>query len=75
MNTSREYALQLDQQDELRHYKQEFYLPENQLYMDGNSLGLMSKRSEATLTKLMADWKEKGIGGWTEGEDPWFTYP
>lgn len=75
MNTSREYALQLDQQDELRHYKQEFYLPENQLYMDGNSLGLMSKRSEATLTKLLTNWKEKGIDGWTEGEDPWFTYP
>jgi kynureninase len=39
-------------------------------YMDGNSLGLMSKRSEATLEKLVASWRERGIDGWTEGEDP-----
>lgn len=75
MNTSLEYAKQLDNKDELRRFKQEFYLPENQLYMDGNSLGLMSKRSEATLSKVIDSWKEKGIDGWTEGEEPWFTYP
>lgn len=75
MNTSLEYAKQLDNKDELRRFKQEFYFPENQLYMDGNSLGLMSKRSEAALSKVINSWKEKGIDGWTEGEEPWFTYP
>lgn len=75
MNTLLEYAQQLDRQDSLRQFKEEFYLPENQLYMDGNSLGLMSKRSELALNKVIASWKVKGIDGWTEGEEPWFTYP
>jgi kynureninase len=70
-----QYAKDMDQQDSLRSFKTEFYLPENQIYMDGNSLGLMSKRSEKTLTQLMTSWREKGIDGWTEGDEPWFTYP
>lgn len=75
MNTLIEYAQQLDRQDPLRPFKEEFYLPENQLYMDGNSLGLMSKRSEQALNKIITSWKVQGIDGWTEGEEPWFTYP
>lgn len=75
LDTTVQYAKEMDQQDRMRTFKNEFYLPENQLYMDGNSLGLMSKRSEATLEKLVASWRERGIDGWTEGEDPWFTYP
>lgn len=75
MNTLIEYAQQLDRQDPLRPFKEEFYLPENQLYMDGNSLGLMSKRSEQALNKIITSWKVQGIDGWTEGEDPWFSYP
>ncbi|WP_394188868.1 kynureninase [Paenisporosarcina quisquiliarum] len=70
-----QYAKDMDQHDQMRTFKSEFYLPENQIYMDGNSLGLMSKRSEKTLTQLMSSWREKGIDGWTEGEEPWFTYP
>lgn len=75
LDTTVHYAKEMDQQDKMRTFKNEFYLPENQLYMDGNSLGLMSKRSEATLANLVASWREKGIDGWTEGDHPWFTYP
>ncbi len=70
-----QYAKDMDQHDQMSTFKSEFYLPENQIYMDGNSLGLMSMRSEKTLTQLMSTWREKGIDGWTEGEEPWFTYP
>ena len=70
-----QYAKDMDQHDQMSTFKSEFYLPENQIYMDGNSLGLMSKRSEKTLTQLMSSWREKGIDGWIEGEEPWFTYP
>ena len=70
-----QYAKDMDQHDQMSTFKSEFYLPENQIYMDGNSLGLMSKRSEKTLSQLMSSWREKGIDGWTEGEEPWFTYP
>lgn len=66
------YARHLDDQDSLAHFKTEFYLLENTIYMDGNSLGLLSKRSEAVLFDLLQSWKSKGIDGWTEGAYPWF---
>lgn len=64
---------ELDDKDPLKNFKDEFYMEKGQVYMDGNSLGLMSKRSEAKLLRLMDSWKIFGIDGWTEGETPWFT--
>lgn len=61
-----------DRQDGLASYRDEFYIPENTIYMDGNSLGLLSKRAERTLLELLESWKTLGIDGWTEGEHPWF---
>ncbi|HSP21466.1 MAG TPA: kynureninase [Planococcus sp. (in: firmicutes)] len=66
-------AKRLDEIDSLARFKKEFYQIENQLYMDGNSLGLMSKRAEAKLLEVAESWKIHGIDGWTEGNDPWFT--
>ncbi|MCM3612358.1 kynureninase [Planococcus sp. MERTA32b] len=66
-------AKQLDEQDLLKNFKDEFYMEDGQIYMDGNSLGLMSKRAEEKLLSLMDSWKSYGIDGWTEGENPWFT--
>lgn len=63
----------LDQQDVLADYKKEFFVEKDTIYMDGNSLGLMSKRAETKLLSLMDSWKTFGIDGWTEGEHPWFT--
>src|SRR5690606_4848209 len=63
----------LDQQDPLANFKQEFFVEKETVYMDGNSLGLMSKRAETALQNLMDSWKTFGIDGWTEGEHPWFT--
>jgi len=65
-------ALQLDAADELAHYRDEFYLQANSIYMDGNSLGLLSKRAEQTLLEVVDAWKTQGIDGWTTGEYPWF---
>jgi kynureninase len=67
-----DYAKQLDKEDTLRNFKEEFYLKPNSIYMDGNSLGLLSKRAERTLLESLADWKEHGIDGWTQGNHPWF---
>ncbi|PIC64220.1 kynureninase [Sporosarcina sp. P13] len=67
-----EFAKTLDQQDELASYRKEFYLPEEKIYMDGNSLGLLSRRAEKTLLELLDSWKALGIDGWTEGIHPWF---
>lgn len=65
--------MQKDQQDPLAKFKEEFFVEPGTIYMDGNSLGLMSKRAEAKLVALMDSWKQFGIEGWTEGEHPWFT--
>ncbi|WHT48855.1 kynureninase [Sporosarcina thermotolerans] len=66
------HAQERDRQDKLAPYKNEFYIPANSIYMDGNSLGLLSKRAERTLHELLNTWKTLGIDGWTEGEHPWF---
>ncbi|MFC7372387.1 kynureninase [Fictibacillus iocasae] len=72
MVLNKEYALTLDRQDELRRFRDEFYLPKGKWYMDGNSLGLLSKRAESTLVKSLEDWKLYGIDGWMNGAYPWF---
>lgn len=69
---SQEYAQMLDQQDELGGYREQFYINPNSIYMDGNSLGLLSKRAESTLLEILNSWKTQGIDGWTQGQYPWF---
>lgn len=68
---TKNYAGELDAQDELAIYRDEFYLLPS-MYLDGNSLGLMSKRAEKSLFDLVQSWKELGIEGWTTGQHPWF---
>ncbi len=56
-------------------YREEFYThsAKNQIYLDGNSLGLLNKRSEQAVLELLEAWKTHAIDGWTEGKHPWFT--
>jgi kynureninase len=65
-------AKQLYREDSLSRFREEFYIKPNTIYLDGNSLGLLSKRAERTLLESLNDWKEHGIDGWTRGEHPWF---
>lgn len=74
-NTMLEYAKKLDDQDALGMYRDEFYIQPNIIYMDGNSLGLLSKRAEKSVLKLLDSWKQYGIDGWTQGKHPWFYFP
>ncbi|THE13273.1 kynureninase [Bacillus timonensis] len=67
-----EQARKLDREDPLARFQDEFYLQPNTIYMDGNSLGLLSKRAEQSLLDSLEDWKENGIDGWTQGRQPWF---
>lgn len=67
-----EYARQLDKEDGLSKYREEFYIKDGTIYMDGNSLGLLSKRAEQSLLQLMESWKEHAVDGWMKGEYPWF---
>ncbi|WP_274307336.1 kynureninase [Solibacillus daqui] len=67
-----ETAQQFDNEDSLNSYAEEFYKQPGQIYFDGNSLGLLSKRSEKSVLSLLHSWKEHGIDGWTSGDNPWF---
>ncbi|MCH7321833.1 kynureninase [Solibacillus sp. MA9] len=67
-----ETAQQFDNEDSLNSYAEEFYKQPGQIYFDGNSLGLLSKRSELSVLTLLHSWKEHGIDGWTSGDYPWF---
>jgi kynureninase len=73
LNNSIDYAKKMDEQDALQSYRKEFYLPEKALYLDGNSLGLMSKRAENSLQELADSWRKLGIDGWMNGKHAWFT--
>lgn len=71
-DSSLECAHQLDKQDELSSFRNEFYVKEGKIYLDGNSLGLLSKRAEQSLLDVLDSWKQYGINGWMEGKYPWF---
>lgn len=69
---TKEYAQQLDAVDPLARFRNEFYIDEDSIYLDGNSLGLLSTRAEQSLLDVLDSWKQYGIDGWTKGKHPWF---
>ena len=66
-------AEKLDRQDSLGKFRARFHIPRNGIYLDGNSLGLLSRDAERSLFDVVEKWKAGGIGGWLEGDTPWFT--
>lgn len=66
------YAQQLDAVDPLARFRNEFYIDKKSIYLDGNSLGLLSTRAEQSLLDVLDSWKQYGIDGWTKGKHPWF---
>ncbi|WP_391117632.1 kynureninase [Psychrobacillus sp. L3] len=73
-DTTLENAKKLDGKDALKSFHDEFYIQQGTIYMDGNSLGLLSKRAEQSLLSTLDSWKKFGIDGWTQGEHPWFYF-
>ncbi len=70
--TSEDFAHRLDSEDPLARFRERFYIPEGTVYMDGNSLGLMSKDSENSVFRILKEWKTLAIRGWLEARRPWF---
>lgn len=67
------WAQAQDQADPLSPFRSRFYNPSGRIYLDGNSLGLLSQEAEQALHQALAEWRELGIDGWTEAQRPWFT--
>ncbi|MBB6449132.1 kynureninase [Geomicrobium halophilum] len=67
-----EEAVRIDRKDPLSSFREEFYYDKDTIYLDGNSLGLLSRGAEANVYELLNSWKKYGIDGWTSGNHPWF---
>ena len=65
-------AREEDGQDELAPFRDLFYLLPGVIYLDGNSLGLLSRPAEAAVLRVLEEWKTQAIGGWTEAAPGWF---
>ncbi|MDA9470367.1 kynureninase [Enterococcus sp. 5H] len=62
--TDRASAQEMDKLDPLRKVRDRFYVQADEIYMDGNSLGLASKDAEEALLRMMETWKKEGIKLW-----------
>ncbi|WP_066411976.1 kynureninase [Halorubrum aethiopicum] len=67
-----EVAARLDADDPLSTFADRFSVPDDALYMDGNSLGPASDAALASLDRVVDEWRELLIGGWTDADPPWF---
>lgn len=67
-----DFAHKLDAEDSLSKFHERFYIPEGTIYVNGNSLGLMSKDAEVSVLRALNEWKTLGVGGWLETKNPWF---
>ena len=72
--TGRAFAEYKDSLDPIAHLRDHFYTKENQIYMDGNSLGLCSKDAEQAVLRALDDWKTYGINIWSGAPTNYFLY-
>lgn len=66
-------AADVDRGDPLARFRDEFAIPDGQVYLDGNSLGPLSTRAEAHVRRALDGWRTLGIAGWLDAEPPWLT--
>jgi len=66
-------AINLDSNDELSSYRNEFILPNNTIYFDGNSLGVLSKNIINDINNTVREeWGNNLISSWN---DKWIELP
>jgi kynureninase len=72
------FAQQLDAQDQLRQYQNEFSFPQvngkKAIYFTGNSLGLQPNRARTYVDEVMNDWANLAVEGHFYAEKPWWDY-
>jgi kynureninase len=73
-----EFAQQLDAQDPLASFRNEFNFPtfhdRTIRYFTGNSLGLQPKKAVEYVNEELKNWAKFGVEGHFLAEKPWFSY-
>src|ERR1044071_1864998 len=73
-----EFARELDEKDPLKHFRNEFIIPQHEnsdaIYFLGNSLGLQPKPTNAYIQQVLKQWANYGVEGFFYGGDPWMKY-
>ena len=73
-----DFAQQLDKEDPLAHYRNEFIFPKvngkDVIYFVGNSLGLQPKSAKKYVDEVMTDWANLAVEGHFYAEKPWWDY-
>ena len=69
--TDRQYALELDKNDPLAHFKSQFVISDPEMcYLDGNSLGRLPKATITAINELMTkEWGPEVVTGWSHWVD------
>lgn len=76
---SAQFATDLDAEDPLSGFRDQFYIPKNRngeelIYLCGNSLGLQPKSVAAHIDQELIDWANLGVEGHTQAKNPWLPY-
>jgi kynureninase len=71
---TREEVASWDEADPLRSFRDEFHVPEDVLYLDGNSLGALPKKTAPRLQQIVTEeWGRGLIRSWNAHD--WIRYP
>jgi len=72
------FATELDEQDVLKSFREQFYIPiingRESVYLTGNSLGLQPKTTQDYVVNELEDWANFGVEGHFHARQPWFSY-
>src|SRR6266702_233788 len=74
-----DFALQLDAEDSLQHFREKFHLPRGKdgkpvIYFAGNSLGLMPKSARQIVEEELDNWATLGVDAHHATGTPWYSY-
>jgi kynureninase len=78
MINSLTFAKELDKNDSLKHFREQFYIPvingKECIYFTGNSLGLQPKTTQDYVMNELEDWANFGVEGHFHATNPWLSY-
>ena len=73
-----DFAKKLDEQDSLKHFRDQFYIPivngKESIYFTGNSLGLQPKTAQDYVLNELEDWANYGVEVHHFARNPWVEY-